>query len=239
MRHLFFTFFFSSFSLFAQEKLMIEYEFSTEIDLTEITNPKLKEAFKIANEEKTSYKLITTKEESSYRRVERLNNSQSLNGMKMIRFDEKNQYKNFKENKTLRFEDYNGKQFIVEGSLDHQPWVLQKEKSNYLGYEIKKAVFNNNDLLYEAWYAPILNFKNGPDNFSGLPGIILKLIIQDTKSDPKETIYYMAKSIKLNDKEKITKPTKGQLITENEYKKFTEEQYKKYLENQNNTFDKN
>ena len=239
MKNLLFTFLFSSISLFAQEKLVVEYENRTEVDLSKETDPQMIKILKAANDFKSNYQLITTKEESSFKEIERLDNSQKADGIQISFHNlNKNLYKNFKNNQSLTFEDYNGKLFIIEDSLIIQPWILQREKSTFLGYEVKRATFENNGATYEAWYAPKLAYKNGPDKFTGLPGIILKLIITENDAIPTEKTYYTATKVEINDKAKIEKPTKGELISRKDYDIFSAEQYEKFKKMQSEKIDK-
>ena len=67
MKKLLFIFLLGTISLFAQEKLVVEYENYTEMDLSKETNPKLIEMYKLANNSEAYYQLITTKDESSYK----------------------------------------------------------------------------------------------------------------------------------------------------------------------------
>ena len=239
MKKLLFTFLLGTMPLFAQDKLVVEYENYTEMDLSKETNPKLIEMYKLANNSKAYYQLITTRDESSYKQIDKIDNTQRADGMKIIFNNiEKDLYKNFLTNQSLTFEDYNGKRFIVQDSLQIQPWILSKEKATFLGYEVKKAIFERNGLIYEAWYVPKLKYKNGPEDFSGLPGIILKLEIINPKSEPIEKTFYTATKVELNDKVTISKPTKGKFISAKDYKTFTDEEYRKFQENQNNQMDK-
>ena len=239
MKNLLFTFLLSSISLFAQEKLVVEYENRTEVDLSKETDPQMIKILKAANDFKSNYQLITTKEESSFKEIERLDNSQKADGIQISFHNlNKNLYKNFKNNQSLTFEDYNGKLFIIEDSLIIQPWILQREKSTFLGYEVKRATFENNGATYEAWYAPKLAYKNGPDKFTGLPGIILKLIITENDAIPTEKTYYTATKVEINDKAKIEKPTKGELISRKDYDIFSAEQYEKFKKMQSEKIDK-
>ena len=239
MKILILPFLLGTISLFAQEKLVVEYENRTEVDLSKETNPKIIQMLKLANETKFDYQLITTKDESSFKKIDKIDNTQRADGMKITFNDtEKHLYKNFKTNQSLTFDDYNGKRFVIQDSLRIQPWILSKEKSTFLGYEVKKASYERDGLIYEAWYAPKLNFKNGPEDFSGLPGIILKVEITNNEAQPSEKTYYTATKVELNSKVLVTKPTKGQLISAKDYKTFTDEEYRKYIESQKNKLDK-
>lgn len=64
-----------------------------------------------------------------------------------------------------------------------------------------------------AWYCPSIPFSFGPKGYIGLPGLILELQVRN--------ITWGASKIELSKEDKIiNKPTKGKLITEEEYKKI-------------------
>jgi GLPGLI family protein len=65
-----------------------------------------------------------------------------------------------------------------------------------------------------AWYCPKIPIPFGPKGYSNLPGLILEL-----KIGP---IIYLATKIKLNQKEKmkVRKPTKGKILSEEEFDKM-------------------
>ncbi|WP_282629011.1 hypothetical protein [Empedobacter sedimenti] len=63
MKKLILSFLLGAISLFAQEKLVVEYENRTEVDLSKEKNAKIIQMLKLANETKFDYQLITTKDE--------------------------------------------------------------------------------------------------------------------------------------------------------------------------------
>lgn len=224
-----------SFFLQAQEKVVVEYEFYNVFDLSKETNPKMLEIYKNSNEQRTYYELVTTKEESQYKRVERINNSQSKSGVTISFGGVGNDfYKNFSENISLTFMDYNGKKLIIKDSLKVQPWIIQKDKSTYLGYDVKKANYQEKNTTYTAWFAPKLAIKNGPIEYGGLPGLILKLEIVNSSDKGENKRIYDAMNIKLDSKAKIERPTKGQIVSEKEFDQIIEEENRKYDEMENN-----
>jgi len=225
----------ASLFLTAQEKLVVEYEFYNVFDLSKETNPKMLEIYKNSNEQKSHYELVTTNVESQYKKVERINNSQSKSGATISFGGVGNDfYKNFDENISLTFMDYNGKKLIIKDSLKVQPWVIQKDKSTYLGYDIKKATYKEKNTTYTAWFAPKLAIKNGPIEYAGLPGLILKLEIVNSSDKGENKRIYHATNIKLDSKAKIERPTKGQIVSEKEFDAIIEEENRKFDEMENN-----
>ncbi|HEU4496419.1 MAG TPA: GLPGLI family protein [Flavobacterium sp.] len=82
-----------------------------------------------------------------------------------------------------------------------------KEKTTNLmdNFEMPK------DVAITAWYAPEIPVSQGPENYWGLPGLILEV------SDGKTTI--LCSKVVLNTKEKaaIKAPSKGKAVTQKEY----------------------
>ena len=80
------------------------------------------------------------------------------------------------------------------------------KKTNFMDdFELPKEV------TITAWYAPEIPVNQGPENYWGLPGLILE--VNDGK-----TIVLCSKIV-LNTKEKVTikEPTKGKMISQKEY----------------------
>lgn len=226
----------ASLFLSAQDKVVVEYEFYNVFDLSNEKDPKMLEILKNSNGKKSYYELVTNEEESQFKKIERIDNSQSKEGT-TISFGGPGQdfYKNLKDNLSLTFIDYNGKLFIIKDSLKVRPWIIQKDKSTYLGYDIKKASYQEGKTTYTAWFAPKLAIKNGPTEFNGLPGIILKLEISevDEKGAEFKQVYH-ATAIKIDAKAKIEKPSKGKLISEAEFSEMIKEETRKFEEMYNN-----
>lgn len=226
----------ASLFLTAQEKVVVEYEFYNVFDLSKETNPKMLEIYKNSNEQKSFYELVTTVDESLYKKIERIDNSQSKKGTSISFGGVGNDfYKNFSENISLTFMDYNGKKLIIKDSLKVQPWIIQKDKSTYLGYDVKKATYQEKSNTYTAWFAPKLAIKNGPIEYAGLPGLILKLeIVNIDKKGGENKRIYNATNIKIDSKAKIERPTKGQIVSQKEFDQIIEEDNKKFDEMYNN-----
>ena len=75
-----------------------------------------------------------------------------------------------------------------------------------------------------AWYTMDIPVSNGPENYWGLPGLILEVDAGETK--------ILCTKIVLNPKEKIaiSEPTKGKEVTQDEYDTIVEEKTKEMKE---------
>jgi GLPGLI family protein len=100
-------------------------------------------------------------------------------------------------------------------------WKLENETKYIDGFLCFKATSEEVVISSErtfkhpiiAWYCPGIPFSYGPKGFNGLPGLILELQVRN--------ITWGASKIELSKEDKIIeKPTKGKLITEEEYIKM-------------------
>lgn len=80
------------------------------------------------------------------------------------------------------------------------------------------------EIKITAWYTPDIPINQGPENYWGLPGLILEV------SDGKTTI--LCSKIVLNSKEKkeIKAPKKGKMVTQQEYDKIVSEKMQEMRE---------
>lgn len=233
MKHLFLLAVFSlSTFVFAQERLVVDYHFTYEFDSTGVTDQKMKDFIKATNESYGDYTLITTKEESSFQKIQKINNAQSLANSSGLEAPDQQLYKNVKENYFLEFIDFNGKKVIIKDSLESFNWVIEKEKTKFLGYEVRKAVFTKDKITYEAWFSPKLAYRSGPEDYAGLPGLILKLTKITTSKDRLNKMHYVATSVRLDDAAKIDQPTKGEVMSRKQFKAFSDAYMKNLLQSE-------
>lgn len=217
---------------FSQEKLEVNYHFQYAFDLTKETKPSSIDFFKASNENTADYKLVTSKTEATFMPIEKLNNQQdNLKGKVYILPPKDVYYINYTHHELVEQKNMGFKNFIVTDSLPNYNWVMQKDKSKMLGYNVKFATTKQGNTTIEAWFAPSLNFKSGPFKFNGLPGLILQLTEIDAQGHKKITT---ATEVKINDNAKIVKPTKGEMISKEGFNNFMEDMMKKQQERLNN-----
>ena len=94
-------------------------------------------------------------------------------------------------------------------------WVLTDESKEIDGYLCYLATLQINDKKkLKFWYTPSIPIKHGPKGFNGLPGLILRI----------EDFRYTWTFIKIDfdnyEADEIIEPKEGELITEEEYKKW-------------------
>lgn len=137
-------------------------------------------------------------------------------------------YKNIKEERYSNKTEIYGKLFLVKDTLKLRPWKLEGETKSIGEYTCYKATFeetyttrsidDNGELttvtkprITTVWYTPQIPVSNGPEDYFGLPGLILEvndgemtLICSKITINPKETI-------------EITEPKKGKEVSQKEY----------------------
>ncbi len=104
--------------------------------------------------------------------------------------------------------------FLVTGELPELAWKLTGEEGMLLDRQVMKATATMDTVSVEAWFAPEIPAPFGPDNYGGLPGLILMLSIDDGSK------LYEATSITLDTEVEITVPDKGRPVTQEEFEKL-------------------
>lgn len=142
-------------------------------------------------------------------------------------------YKNIANHSYKKEVELSGKRFLIDDKLPNENWQLTSETKkigNYTCYkatkskEVTRKSYLNTDGEHEetekketvittVWYTPQIPVSNGPEMYSGLPGLILEVQVG------KQTI--VCSEIVLHPREKIQikVPKKGKKVTQ---KKFDE-----------------
>lgn len=202
-----------------------------------------------------TYILTFNKEASIYKEEEQLDKptGASQGGMKVMVLGSGAGTKLYKNTKTKTYadeQDVFGKSFLVKDDLETYDWVLGDESKVIGKYLCFKATatrevesmsmsFGNTDdeeeseqpkttaeiQVVTAWYTPDIPVSDGPDNYWGLPGLILEL-------HDGEDMSYLCTKIVMNSKDKaeIEAPTKGKVITNKEYEEIMQKKMQEMQE---------
>ena len=153
-------------------------------------------------------------------------------------------YKNTKDRKRLESTDAFGKLFLISGELEPYEWEMTSDTKQIGKYTCYKAIAKREvseihiseiDGEQEekeekkiqaitAWYTPEIPVNHGPEDYWGLPGLILEvnsgnriMICTQVVLNPKE------------DKVSIEIPSKGKKVTDVEYEAIVKEHTDKIL----------
>lgn len=150
-------------------------------------------------------------------------------------------YKNVAEQNYIKEEDLMGKGFLVKDSLRNYDWELTGESKTIGDYTCQKAIYSRivdskvfsmgkdemeaskDTVNVTAWFTMQIPVSHGPDDFWGLPGLILEL--------QNNGMTYIAERIVLNPNEKveIEIPKKGEMISSEDYKTLSEEKMQEMM----------
>jgi GLPGLI family protein len=115
--------------------------------------------------------------------------------------------------------EFMGRTFLISGTQPSYAWKLSGEQSEFLGYMVQKATAVQDSAVIEAWFAPEIPVSAGPGLFSGLPGMILVVSVDDGRT------VYSATEITLEGLEDgaIRVPEDGQEVSRDEYEEIVAE----------------
>ena len=227
---------------------------SFELDSTTIAaNPGIQEQME-AQMRKMFQKTFTldfTKSESMYKEEQELDapKGPSANGgvMVMVMGGDGSSdilYKNFLENRTAHKTELLGKVFLIKDNLVAYDWELTGETKNIGIYTCYKAVYEREEESIEinmidgevkeekvtkkttlvAWYTTDVPVSNGPNNYGGLPGLILEV------NDGDLTI--VCSELVLNPKKvkEIIEPVKGKIVARKKFEDIAKEKTKEMMD---------
>jgi len=234
------------FSASAQEKLIVEYESRMEFDAeafeknvsvsgAQIAKQEVIDALKESMKNPNYYTLRLTPSESEFKYIEKVSNEQPQEGrvkVKIVSGGTGVTYKNLNEKISLQSQESWNQNFLIKDSLKNYNWKISKESKEILGYEVRKAEAKiDSAQTAVAWYAPKLPYKNGPENYQGLPGLIMEIEISDQSDEEKRKFIYKAISVNVDSENKpIERPKKGKEISAKEFEKLNKEQMEKMKE---------
>ncbi|MDC8003320.1 GLPGLI family protein [Aureisphaera galaxeae] len=157
-------------------------------------------------------------------------------------------YKNLAENRYANQTESFSKLFLIKDAIEDREWKLEKETKNIGQYTCFKAtttydrtvmrMVNSNEngdkdskeeestetVTLTAWYTPQIPVKNGPENYDGLPGLILEI------GDGDLTI--LCSKVVLNPEKglDIKEPSQGKKVSREEYREIMDKKMKEMNE---------
>ena len=220
---------FASFGL-AQESQnsgVITYDMIRKLDLKiqENQNPDI--ANMLPKERKVRKELVFSPSVSLYRNPANGNASddvvmESASGatisIKMVEAEEFVYY-DIQSKKKIEQREFMSRNFLIESGTDTVKWKITGNQKEVLGYSCLEAELVGASKKTVAWFAPTLPIQTGPDGYSGLPGLILSIDIEDGKM----TLTASKIEFKPIDSKELAKPKDGKRVTAQEYKKIVDE----------------
>jgi GLPGLI family protein len=151
-------------------------------------------------------------------------------------------YRNTAENKLVRETEIMSKPFLIKDKPEIREWELTKETKSIGEYtcfkatsteEVEEQMFSSevDSVLTTtklrtttAWYTLDIPVRHGPDDYWGLPGLIMEV------SDEDQTI--LCSKIVLNPEkaDEIVAPKKGKVVTRDEFRAIQDKKMKEMQE---------
>jgi len=199
-----------------------------------------------------TYILTFNKEESIYKEdveLEAPGSGVTMNGISIKAFGGGGSdvlYKNTKEGSFINQNEVFGKIFLIKDQLEPRDWQLASDSKNIGEYtcykatyteeiEVRVSAFGSVDKDAEpetrteirtvtAWYTPQIPINNGPQQYQGLPGLILELNDGD--------LQIVCSRIVLNPEDQITikPPKQGKEVNQQEFDEIMKKKMKEMEE---------
>ncbi len=141
-------------------------------------------------------------------------------------------YTNTTTKQVIKKKEFMDKIFLIKDSIHVDKWKLTGEMKEVSGMNCMKAEFipeEGDSSKVVAWFTPEIPISSGPAGYGGLPGLIVHLNINEGHTEITLSNIVM-RSL---EKDEISKPKKGKVVTEEEYTEMVKkkmEQMKKQWE---------
>lgn len=123
-------------------------------------------------------------------------------------------FKHYAPNQLTSNENLGMFSYSVQESIPAIDWKIQSDTMRILSYVCQKATCQFRGRNYEAWFTPEINNSEGPWKFSGLPGLILKVV------ESKGFFIFECKGIEKVNLDLELSDGKGQKITREDFLKL-------------------
>jgi len=122
-------------------------------------------------------------------------------------------YTNISEKHSIDSREFFGKKFLIEGAREAKKWKLTGDQKMVGDYICQKATFADSTENIVVWFTPMIPVSTGPDDYFGLPGLILHVDINDGE----RLITAQGIDLKTLEGDEIIKPTEGKKISSEEF----------------------
>lgn len=180
--------------------------------------------------EEYSYSLTFNNNESYYKilpSLEDMNEDNLTSSLsKVLGFGTSVVYTNKDEHLMLKEKELSQETFLIQNSLDSLSWEIHDESKQigqYLCFKATKKEYVETmsngriEQIVTAWFTPEIPFPYGPQEYVGLPGLILEV------EKGKFSMYVEKIQLNTGKDQKIERPKKGIKVTQNEFEKIIKE----------------
>ena len=120
---------------------------------------------------------------------------------------------------SLESREFLGKKFLISGKPNNFQWKFTGESKQVGSYLCQKAIHKDSTENIEVWFTPMIPVAAGPANYTGLPGLILHVDINNGE----RVITALEVNQKEIDPSTMEKPSEGDPITREDYQVMVRE----------------
>lgn len=131
----------------------------------------------------------------------------------------------FRKNEMTRQVEFMTRDFLISAPIKKRAWKLTNKRVEILDYICLGAELKKGDDMITAMFTSEIPISAGPDEFFGLPGLILAIEINGETA-------FIATSIDLTPPKEgvLSRPDKGKKVIQEEFSKIVEEKVKEFNE---------
>ena len=129
-------------------------------------------------------------------------------------------YTDLQKKETIEQREFMTRMFLIEDKQDAAGWKLTGEQKEVLGFACQQASKSTSDSTgVIAWFCPEIPVPAGPQNYTGLPGLVLEVNVNDGD----RTITATQIDLAAVSAEDILKPKKGKKVSREEFDQIVKE----------------
>lgn len=122
-------------------------------------------------------------------------------------------------NSVIATRDLMGKKFLVVGEPDKYKWKMTGKSKQVGSYLCQEATWQDSTSQVVAWFTPMIPVQAGPGDYTGLPGVILHMNINDGEREITATDIQLGEV----DASTLIAPTEGEEVSQEEWTKIRDE----------------
>jgi len=131
-------------------------------------------------------------------------------------------YMDLKNKKAIEQKEFMSRIFLIESELEARKWKISGNQRKILDYACQEAITLVDGKDVHAWFTPEIGVSVGPGKYTGLPGLVLA--VEMNEGD--RTMEAISIEFKPLEKGVLSKPKKGKKVTQDEYLAIVEEKMK-------------
>ncbi len=132
-------------------------------------------------------------------------------------------YTDITKKELIEQKEFMTRMFLIKKDMPENDWKITGNQEMILNYPCTEALKSDTGgVVTRIWFTPLISIPAGPELYNNLPGLVLKVDIDNGKK------ILLAKSISLEepDKDVFEKPKKGKEVTQDEYDTIVAEKMK-------------